>query len=78
MILGFIVYISGQKFLKGIGDRKKYERKTIQMLEKNKKLTSIEKDRMWCIGITFFITVIFWGAYEQAGGLLTLYADLKT
>jgi len=48
------------------------------MLEKNKKLTSIEKDRMWCIGITFFITIIFWGAYEQAGGLLTLFADKKT
>lgn len=40
--------------------------------------TKIMKDRFVVIIITFLMTIVFWGAYEQAGGLLTLYASDKT
>ena len=44
----------------------------------NKPLTKIEKDRVIVLFISFLIVIVFWGAYEQAGGLLNLYAKEKT
>ena len=76
MILGQIVFVWGQKYLKGIGDFKKSE--TGQNIEFKKPLTSIEKDQMLVLFISFLIIIVFWGAYEQAGGLMTIYAEQKT
>ena len=42
-----------------------------------KPLTKIEKDRMIVLFISFLIIIVFWGAFEQAGGLLNIYADEK-
>ena len=38
----------------------------------------VEKDRILVTYLSFLIIIIFWGAFEQAGGLLNLYADQKT
>lgn len=38
----------------------------------------IEKDRILVTYLSFFIIIIFWGAFEQAGGLMNLYAAQKT
>ncbi len=38
----------------------------------------IEKDRILVTYLSFLIIVIFWGAFEQAGGLMNVYAKEKT
>ncbi len=38
----------------------------------------VEKDRILVTYISFLIIITFWGAFEQAGGLLNIYADQKT
>lgn len=38
----------------------------------------IEKDRILVTYLSFLIIIIFWGAFEQAGGLMNLYAAQKT
>lgn len=49
------------------------------MLMIYKDLTSrIMKDRYVVMLLAFLMTIVFWGAYEQAGGLMTIYASEKT
>ncbi|PWL29408.1 MAG: MFS transporter [Fluviicola sp. XM-24bin1] len=43
-----------------------------------KDLNKIEKDRISVVLISFAIVVVFWGAFEQAGGLMNLYTKNKT
>jgi POT family proton-dependent oligopeptide transporter len=38
----------------------------------------IEKDRILVTYLSFLIIIVFWGAFEQAGGLLNVYAENKT
>ncbi len=40
--------------------------------------TKIEKDRYVVLLLSFLIVIVFWGAFEQAGGLLNIYAQQKT
>jgi len=40
--------------------------------------TSREWKRMGAIVIFFLVAILFWGAYEQAGSTLTLFADRYT
>ena len=40
--------------------------------------SKIEKDRILVTYIAFLIVIVFWGAFEQAGGLMNLYAKQKT
>ncbi len=40
--------------------------------------SKIEKDRILVTYIAFLMIIVFWGAFEQAGGLLNLYAKQKT
>lgn len=73
MLIGQVVYIWGQKYLKGIGD---FVPKAVEAgtgKKTNVPLTKIEKDRMVVLGLAFLIAIIFWGAYEQAGGLMNLF-----
>ncbi|MDH5383046.1 MAG: oligopeptide:H+ symporter, partial [Cyclobacteriaceae bacterium] len=39
---------------------------------------AIEKDRFVVLLLSFLIVIVFWGAFEQAGGLMNLYAEEKT
>lgn len=41
-------------------------------------LSNIEKDRVSVIFISFLIVIVFWGAFEQAGGLMNIYTMEKT
>ena len=77
MALGQIVFMFGQKYLVGIGDATKALPEA-ERLALNKPLTSIEKDRMVVMFISFLMIIVFWGAFEQAGGLMNLYASEKT
>lgn len=44
----------------------------------DKNLTKEEKQRIWVMIIIAFFVVFFWGAYEQTGASLTLFADKQT
>ena len=73
MLLGQSVYIWGQKHLKDIGNYipKKVDPESGRRAKEP--LTKVEKDRMVVLGLAFLIAIIFWGAYEQAGGLMNLF-----
>ena len=78
MALGLLQYVLGQKHLIGVGD---YLGKSDNEEDKeamNKPLTKIEKDRVVVLLISFLLVIIFWGAFEQAGGLMNIYAKDKT
>jgi len=77
MFFGQAVYVWGQKYLVDVGNlisRKNDADRAI--LEKP--LTSIEKDRIKVLLISFLLIILFWAAFEQAGGLMNLYASQKT
>jgi len=75
MLIGQMVYIWGQKYLKDVGNFVPVvrDKKTNEKV----KLTAIEKDRMIVLILSFIIVMVFWGAYEQAGGLMNLFARDK-
>ncbi len=77
MFIGQIVYMFGLKYLEGVGDfiGKKDSPDNAAM---NRPLTPIEKDRMLVMFLSFILIIFFWGAFEQAGGLMSLYTEQKT
>lgn len=77
MALGQLVYIFGLKYLVGVGDFLGKQDSPNKELMK-KPLTAIEKDRMLVMFLSFLIIIVFWGAFEQAGGLMSLYTEQKT
>ncbi len=40
--------------------------------------TKIMKDRFLVLLLSFLLVVVFWGAFEQAGGLMSVYTEQKT
>ncbi len=40
--------------------------------------TQVFKDRFLVLLLSFIMVIIFWGAFEQAGGLMNLYTESKT
>ena len=77
MALGQIVYMYGLKYLEGVGDfLGKSDSPNKELMKKP--LTSVEKDRMLVMFLSFLIIIVFWGAFEQAGGLMSLYTEQKT
>lgn len=78
MLLGQIVFVWGQKHLKGVGEVAKKSLIQGTQRRKHHSLSPIEKDRIKLLFISFGIVVVFWAAFEQAGGLLNLYADQIT
>jgi proton-dependent oligopeptide transporter, POT family len=75
MILGLIGYMWGQQHLKEVGNF--IPVKKIEGTDKSVPLTKIEKDRIIVLLISFLIVIVFWGAYEQAGGLMNIYTRDK-
>lgn len=77
MLLGLLVYILGQKHLEHVGNFMGKSDNAEEKAEYERPLTKIEKDRLVVLFISFLIIIVFWGAFEQAGGLLNIYADEK-
>jgi POT family proton-dependent oligopeptide transporter len=78
MVLGQIVFFWGQKFLNGVGEFTGGASATeAEKLAAKRPLNIFEKDRVIVLLISFLIVVVFWGAFEQAGGLMNLYTDAK-
>ena len=78
MTLGLIQYLFGQKYLSQVGDfiGNNKSDKGEDLLKKP--LTSFEKDRLVVLFLSFILVIVFWGAFEQAGGLMNIYASEKT
>jgi len=77
MLLGQIVYMAGQKHLRHVGNFVgKSPDPEVQAAAK-RPLTKIEKDRVIVLLLSFLIIIVFWAAFEQAGGLMNLYTDVK-
>lgn len=78
MLLGQAVFMLGQKHLKGVGEFTGGDLVSAAEKEAAKRpLNKIEKDRIVVLLISFLIVIVFWGAFEQAGGLMNLYTDAK-
>ena len=78
MALGLIQYLLGQKYLKHVGNFLGSSEDPIDKEAMKKPLTKIEKDRVVVLFISFLLVIVFWGAFEQAGGLMNIYAKEKT
>tara|TARA_R110000868_G_scaffold720_3_gene5226 strand:- start:5684 stop:7054 length:1371 start_codon:yes stop_codon:yes gene_type:complete len=78
MTLGMIVYYLGMPYLSHVGNFIGKDGSDEDKAAINKPLTSIEKDRVKVLLISFLIVIVFWGAFEQAGGLLNIYTQEKT
>jgi POT family proton-dependent oligopeptide transporter len=75
MIVGQVVFIWGQKFLVGIGDF--IPATSADGTNNRKPLSAVEKDRMLVMFLSFIIIIVFWGAFEQAGGMMNIYTNEK-
>ena len=78
MLLGQIVYMAGQKHLIEVGNLLKDTANLKEKAKYNQPLTHIEKDRIKVLLLSFLIVIVFWGAFEQAGGLMNIYTLEKT
>lgn len=77
MLLGQAVFMWGQKFLKGVGESTQ-DLTAAEKEAKNRPLNQVEKDRVKVMLISFLLIIVFWGAFEQAGGLMNIYTAQKT
>lgn len=77
MLLGQAVFILGKKYLKHVGNFIGASGNISDKEVMIKPLNKVEKDRVIVLLISFLIVVVFWGAFEQAGGLMNLYTDSK-
>ena len=74
MLLGLVQFVMGQKHLEGVGD---YLGKSENVEDRDtlkRPLTKIEKDRVIVLILSFLMVIVFFGAFEQAGGLMNIYA----
>ena len=78
MALGLIQYLAGQKYLKGVGDFLGTSQNEEDRDSLKRPLSKIEKDRVIVLILSFLMVIVFFGAFEQAGGLMNLYASEKT
>jgi POT family proton-dependent oligopeptide transporter len=82
MTLGVIQYIAGKKHIApGLARHAKEEvdeRAAERAAGKSSSFTREEWRRISVIAILFFFSMLFWGAFEQAGSSLNLFADRLT
>lgn len=78
MAAGLVQYLAGQKHLASVGNFLGNSRNEADKEAMKKPLTKIEKDRVIVLFISFLLVIVFWGAFEQAGGLMNIYASEKT
>ncbi|PVW17313.1 peptide MFS transporter [Marixanthomonas spongiae] len=78
MALGLLQYVLGQKHLKYVGNNTNTSENEEEKAAMNRPLNKKEKDRIVVLFISFIMVIVFWGAFEQAGGLMNIYAAEKT
>lgn len=78
MVIGLIQFIAGQKYLVHVGN---YLGKSDNIEDQEafkRPLNKVEKDRIIVLMISFLLIIAFFAAFEQAGGLMNIYAREKT
>jgi len=75
MVLGLIVYVWKRGLLAHVGDKVQSPSKVKVDGKAQSVLTSSDWKRIAAIFIFFVFTILFWGAYEQKGASLNLFAD---
>ncbi len=78
MLLGLVQYAIGQKHLRNVGNFLGTSENIEEKEAMKKPLTKIEKDRVAVLLLSFVLVILFWGAFEQAGGLMNIYTKTKT
>ena len=79
MVLSVIIQLTfARRYLDQIGVVPTAHRALARSGGKKEPLTSEETDRLRVIFMIFVFIVLFWTAFEQAGGLMNLYASEKT
>ena len=71
MLIGQYFFLKGKKNFKEIKVKKK-------LSTFDSSFSLVERDRIKLIVISSLILIIFWASFEQAGGLMNLYAFEKT
>ncbi|TYB78095.1 peptide MFS transporter [Bizionia saleffrena] len=74
MALGLLQYLAGQKYLKHVGNFTGASENEEEKAALKRPLSKIEKDRVIVLLMSFLLVIVFWGAFEQAGGLMNIYA----
>jgi proton-dependent oligopeptide transporter, POT family len=78
MLLGQLVFILGRKHLAHVVDIEKrdviFSKDQTSATPAHKGFTKKERDRILAICLSFIIVLIFWASFEQASGLMNLYA----
>ena len=72
MFIGQCFFLNGKKNIKQTIKLKK------EFSKINLNFSKIEKDRIKLVIIASFVLIIFWASFEQAGGLMNIYAFEKT
>ena len=76
MLLSVIIQLAfAQRYIGDVG-REPGAKRSLKMAGGTKHaLTQVERDRLRVIFVIFVFVVIFWATFEQAGGLMNLFAD---
>jgi len=79
MCLSVIIQLAfAQRYIGNVG-RQPAAHRSLQLAGGVKQpLTPVERDRLRVIFVIFTFVVIFWATFEQAGGLMNLFADKYT
>ena len=79
MLLGTLTQVFlAQRYLGDVGRKPAAQRAKAQSGGVKVPLTSDERDRLKVIFMLFTFVMLFWASFEQAGGLMNLYASEKT
>jgi len=78
MVFGLIQFLVGQKHLVHVGNYLGKSNKVEDQEAYKRPLNKIEKDRVIVLLISFLLIIAFFAAFEQAGGLMNIYASEKT
>jgi len=69
LIVGYVGEVHGWHYGFGLAGKKEVMKAP---------LTKVEKDRIAVLLISFLLVILFWGAFEQAGGLMNIYTMENT
>jgi POT family proton-dependent oligopeptide transporter len=79
MLLSVVIQVLlARRYLGDVGTTPAAQRALAQSGGRKEPLTPSEVDRLRVIFMLFVFVVLFWAAFEQAGGLMNLYAAEKT
>ncbi len=79
MVIGTLTQVFlAQRYLGDVGRKPAAQRAKAESGGVKLPLTSDERDRLKVIFVLFTFVMLFWASFEQAGGLMNLYASEKT